>query len=204
MKASERIRVAVGLAAIWFGVMAYGLFAGEGTPSDAPHHRGNPSGTLSNDKLMFADVTNAIAKDGTAGQVIVQAIRKNPDVVALTGEFSLSANAGVSPVNATLKPNEGMMLVKVILDFYTDKAGVLWKDDIAVLDGGAETAILQLVGDHGSVVEVGFTGLRNIRQGGNRIALVVAAKEGDPSQLKLRLHGKDCGTLGSLRSPEAR
>lgn len=170
------------------------------TNSQKPSHSNIGNRMLSEDQKTFDEITAPMAAEAPVGNLVIQAIQKNPEVLVLENGGSWSGG-GVQSLKETVKPKDGMMLVRVIFDFYSDKgSGVLWLDDIALLGADGTSAqpfqLEKLLGK--GIVEVGFVSL-DIDKGCNRIAVTFTVKDGDPSQLHLQINSKDYGTLASLK-----
>jgi hypothetical protein len=181
---------------------------------------------VTDDNVTFAGDTAPLATTATTGDLIIQRIDKLSEVKIYTGGFAFTTD-GLVPNTQVVRPKGGAMFVKVILDLYSDKeplapeaafdspqdaqkqkgqplwSEVLWKDDIALSGAdGSPMELVTLIGQvrvsGGAIPLVGFNGLR-IWKGGNRIAVIFAGKDTDPTKARLRIRGKDYGPLASLR-----
>jgi hypothetical protein len=207
---SLKRHVLVGVVIVGFQLMAYAKDHKQSSPVQA--HTGvkkrgkRPSEYAIGDKVTFAGVTAPMSPKAAHGDVTIDAIDKLTEVNVYTGGFAFTVN-GLIPSTQRMQPKDGAMFVKVVLDFYSSKSDVLWKDDVALLSSDGSplepvSMIGQPRGKNGRLAEdisiIGFDGLE-IRKGGNRIAIISAGKDADPATLHLRIRGKDLGSLASLK-----
>jgi hypothetical protein len=157
---------------------------------------------VENDRLTFAGVDMPMAPAEPGTRLIVQATKQVASVKALTGDFVFN-RGGLSAQKTLVKPKNGMMIVKVIFDLYTENENeVIWYDNIVLLGGdGSRNKPFQLVegSDGASILTVGFNGLA-IKNGIHRIAAFFAAKKGNLARFHLNLNGTDYKLMNQHRN----
>lgn len=180
------------------------------SPSLYSAEAGKPKSLYLPDTADFAGVTNALAANGEDRQVIIRRVDKLSSVRVFTGRFTLGEGGlltgRATPVMKDLRPDDGMMLVRVILDLYTDEESLLLvEDEIALLDGGRPSTLVTLcLSDPNDLTMAVFAvgelgvipGSIALSKGGNRIAVIAMAKDGNPGRLNLRIRGAEYGKVG--------
>jgi hypothetical protein len=127
---------------------------------------GPPNEMMENDSEVFAGVTDAVTATAPTSELTIRTVEKLSQATLYTGQFSWNT---LKAVKAVEKPIAGRMLVKVILDLYSDKESeILWMDDVVLLDANSKQSaqalnlILQL---SEKVCSIGIDGLK-IGKGG--------------------------------------
>lgn len=155
-----------------------------------------------NEDRTFAEATVPIASTAPMKHLIIRVIKKLPKGIVLTGGAFIARVGGLSSARTLVKPPKGIMLVKLIFDFYAkDETTVIWKNELALTGSdNFKFTPLYLVKyeEDDDFLLYGSDGL-TMKKGGNRIAAIFAAKNGDPLKIHFLLNGKDYGTLASLK-----